>query len=522
MQQEDVGGNQKESEEEPLPDIDMDDESDQQNNEGPEGLGNSQDSTDDGLEIGQYKIDSIPRTTAAEERELWRKCIKWRHIQRIPGSEIVVKHEPRASFIRLYGCNLRCVISRIIEEISSSHDLIVLLRHHVGLDKIGDTIIEDAEDNANVAIVLYRLIQYSKTKDGNKMERNTSGSCCLEDLFGFMLWQTLNNIAFGKGNPDLVDKIAKALNLEPSHIKNKLFELAVNRELLPRSLLSLFDPKTPVSELPNLIESISTDSFSEFVLNDYRSFISNIRSEGEKAFNRIIESHLWLVRDIAEKYLVEDLGLAFDDLMQEGSVGLIEAAERFQPTLSRRYMSYATSWVYQKILRAIANQGRTIRVPDYMIETINKLLRVRHRLAEEYGWEPSPEEIGEEMGLPPEKVREIITVAQLPVSLDALLGYDETSPLSNLPEEESALSLVDAASDQLFKEQIDEVLSSLTDRERKVLELRFGLLDGRSRTLEEVGQKFGLTRERIRQIEGKALQKLRHPSRSRKLKGYLE
>jgi RNA polymerase primary sigma factor len=383
---------------------------------------------------------------------------------------------------------------------------------------------EGTEGNPNVAAVLYLLTQHLKTKDDNKIKQGDSDSICLRlgDLLGFILGRTLNNIAFGKGNPDLVDKIANAINLEPTYVRGKLSELAVNIELLPRSLLNLFDAKTPVRELSKLIESISTDSFSEFVLNDYRSFISNIRSEGEKAFDRIIESHLWLARNIAEKYLGEDLGLAFDDLMQEGTVGLIEAAERFQPSLSTRFMSYATSWVYQEILRAIADQGRTIRIPVHMIDTINKLLRVRHRLAEQYGRQPSPEEIGEEMGLPPEKVREIITVAQLPVSLEALLDYDETSHLSNLPEEESALSLDDAASRQLLKEQIDEVLSSLTDRERKVLEFRYGLLDGRGRTLEEVGQKFDLTRERIRQIEHKALNKLRHPSRSRKLKGYLE
>jgi len=416
------------------------------------------------------------------------------------------------------------VISRLIKEISSSHDLVVLLRRHVGLDKLGDTIIEDdAENKINIMIELYRRIQYSKKKHDEKIKQNNSETCCLEDLFGFIFGETLNNIAFGKGNPALVDRIAKAINREPTYIKDKLFELAVNRELLPKSLINLFNPKTPLNKLPNLIKSIPLDSSSEFVLNDYQPFIISIKAEGEKAFNRIIESHLWLVVDIVNKHFnKKDVGLPLDDLIQEGNLGLIEAAERFQPTLSTRFMQYAHWWIYQKINRAIADQARTIRVPVHMVETINQLLRTNLQLSQKYGREPTYTEISEQMGISSDKVNEIVKVARLPVSLESPIGEEKDIYLSDFIEDQDALPLFDVASKRLLKEQIDEVLSSLTPREQRVLRLRFGLEDGRSRTLEEIGQEFELTRERIRQIEAKALKKLRHPSRSRKLKDYLE
>jgi len=281
-------------------------------------------------------------------------------------------------------------------------------------------------------------------------------------------------------------------------------------------------PKTPLNKLPNLIKSILPDSSSKFVLNDYQLFISNIKSEGEKAFNRIIESHLWLVVDIAKKYADKYIDLPLDDLIQEGNLGLIEAAEKFQPTLSPRFMQYAHWWIRQKIYRAIADQSCTIRIPVHMVETINKLLKASRHLAQEYGREPTVAEIGKEMEFSPEKVREIIKASQLPISLESPIGEEEDMQLSDFIEDQAALPLVDAVSKELLKEQIDEVLSFLTPSERRVLQLRFGLEDGRSRTLEEIGQEFELTRERIRQIEAKALKRLRHPSRSRKLKDYLE
>jgi RNA polymerase primary sigma factor len=321
-------------------------------------------------------------------------------------------------------------------------------------------------------------------------------------------------------NQQIVEAVANQIDKTIPETEQLLINLSINMNLLPKEILEAISESVSITDIEYLVTNNSFIDSVRIYEKQLKAYLENIEREAEKAKRHLIEANLRLVVSVAKKHIGR--GMPLLDLVQEGNIGLIRAVEKFDYHRGYKFSTYATWWIRQAITRSIADQSRTIRIPVHMVETINKLLNVSRRLAQEYGREPTPKEIGEEMDMPPEKIRVIIKLAQLPISLEAPIGDEEDNHLGDFIEDRNALPPPDAASKQLLREQIDGVLSSLTPREQRVLQLRFGLEDGRGRTLEEVGKEFKVTRERIRQIEAKALRKLRHPSRSRKLKDYLE